>query len=119
MHGNSYVLYSNPGQTTGYQFVRSNFIYDKLYRVQTPLNDSDSSECIFLNPCDRLQSFKYIGYDEKNAIVFVTKRDLRPLAPDVISIPANVSRVEAISKVFMLRPVVRKNFGDQSDFFHA
>ena len=119
IHGNSYVLYSNPGQTDGFEFVRSNFLFDKIYRVQTPLNDCDSSECIFLNPTDRVQRVKYLGYDDQNTNVFATERELQPLSPDVVSIPIDVSRLEAISKVFMLRPVVRKNYGDRSDFFHA
>lgn len=119
VHGNSYVLYSNPGQMEGFEFVRSNFHFNKIYRIQTPLNDCDSSECIFLNPTDKVQRVKYIGYDAQNGNVFAGERDLRPLAPDVLSIPREVSRLEAISKVFMLRPVVRKNYGNRSDFFHA
>ncbi len=119
IHGNSYVLYSTPGQTDGYQFVRSNFLFDKIYRIQTPLNDCDSSECIFLNPTDKKQRVKYIGYSTQNETVFATEREIQPLSPDVISIPRYVSRIEAISKVFMFRPVVRKNYGSRSDFFHA
>ncbi len=119
IHGNSYVLYSNPGQKNGYRFVRSNFIFDKIYRVQTPLDDCDSSECIFLNPTDRIQRVKYVGYTRENIAVFSTERTIPPLAPDIVETPREVSRLEAISKVFMLRPVVRKNYKDRSDFFHA
>ncbi len=119
VHGNSYVLYTKPGQTSGYQFLRSNFVFDKIYRIQTPLNDCISSECIFVNPTNKTQLVKYVGYNAENAEILSIEREVQPLATDVITPPREVNRLESVSKVFMLRPVVRKNYKSGSDFFHA
>jgi len=119
VHGNSYVLCSHPGQQKGYDFVRSNFIYDKIYRVQTPLNDCRRAKCHFLNPSAKRQHVKLIGYDDSGTAKWNSNFDFNGLAVHSVDVPQNIARVEAVSKVFMLRPVVQKIYDTGSDFFHA
>lgn len=119
VHGNSYVLYTKPGQTTGYGFVRANFVYDKVYRVQTPLQDCDDCDCIFLNPSGKSQRVRYVGYNEHNTRMFISSRKIPSLAVDSVRIPKGIVRLEVASKVFMFRPVVKKTYQGGADFFHA
>lgn len=121
VHGNSYVLYAAPGlnQARPYEYVRSNFIYDKIYRVQTPLNDCKLAVCHFSNPAQYPQKVRFFGYDAANKKVFESSAKIPSLGIHSVQAPDGVVRIEAISKVFMLRPVVEKRYESGVDFFHA